>query len=235
LRQRPVLMPGGWPIDANERETCARAILAAGGDLERVYDEFELGLEAYIRHLSRVPLFKLAKESPLVVVTGAVQSVVALLNFYTRLFSLTNQFDNTSWLAYLEQDKVEVFLREARGWAAVDALCGALYAWYLSPMPVLVVSQTSQLDQLGSTLADLDHSPASGVVAVPAVAGAIRQHEPLPAKQPSPAHFPDRKAASSLSSNSLARLTLDSRAVESTSPRRTTPPPSNPRIRRNTG
>lgn len=232
MRLRPVLMPGGWPIEANERETCARAVLASGGDLERVYDESELSLDAYIRYISRVPLFKLAKENPLVFIAGKIESVVSMLAFYTRLFEYTDQFDKASWLTYLPENRVSEFLCDARAWGEVDTWGDELYCWYTSPIPVLVISSASKLSRLRAAVADLERAPASGVVAL------SEPYGPFPSATPRNIDLPECNAPTHVSFDSLARLRLRTQSVaaEQLAPgRMTTPPPSNPRIRRHTG
>ena len=223
-------MPGGWPIEASERETCALAVVASGGDLERVYDDSELGIDAYIRYVCRVPVFKLAQERPLVITAGRIDSVVSLLAFYTRLFELTDQFDKASWLAYLPEHRVSQFVTDARAWGEVDAWGDEIYCWSTSPIPVLLVSSRSQLSRLRQTVADLAEEPASGVMTVsePIDAGSKFAHGKI--------ELPKNKGQALVSFNSLATLRLETQASVVRSPgRKTTPPPSNPRIRRHTG
>ncbi len=225
-------MPGGWPIDASERETCARAIIASGGDLERVYDESSLSLDAYIRHICRVPLFKLDKEHPLVFMTGRIDSVMSLLAFYTRLFELTDQFDKSTWLAFLPQRRVHEFLQDAQAWGETDTWDDGIYGWYTSPVPMLVLSSEGDFSRLRQAVSDIAQSPASGVVAV------SEPHVPQPKPVDREADLPAAKAPTHVSFNSLARLRLETQSVpiaRYSPPRVTTPPPSNPRIRRSTG
>ena len=232
MRQRPVLMPGGWPSAINEREACAKALLASGGDFERIFDESELGIDAYVRHVSRVPFFRLAQEQPLVFITGKIQSAVKLLDFYTRLFELTNQFDKASWIAYLESGSLEEFLAGARGWAEVEDLGDDRYCWYTSPISILVMSKASKLTHLKQVIAELEQAPASGVMAVSSPTGLVTK----PADESE--YLPERKPSSSLSSNSLGRVAVKTMSLsrERDSVRSVTPtPPSNPRIRRVTG
>jgi len=230
LRQRPVLMPGGWPTEASERETCALTVVASGGDLERVYDDSGMGFDAFIRYVCRVPVFKLEQERPLVITAGRIDSVVSLLAFYTRLFELTDLFDKASWLAYLPGHRVGQFVTDARAWGQVDDWGDELYCWYTSPIPVLLVSSRSQLSRLRQAVTDLEQEPASGVMSV---------SEPLDASskvEHAKVELPKQPGPTPVSFNSLATLRLETQASVVRSPgRRTTPPPSNPRIRRHTG
>jgi hypothetical protein len=233
LRPRPVLMPGGWPKNESQREACARALLACGGDFDRVYDESGLSLDAYIRHLIRVPFFRQAQESPIVLVTGKIQTVLALLEFYTRVFELTDQFNQASWLVYLVNDRPEEFIREAKTWGDVTEMGRDTYCWHTAPCPILIVSENSKAAGLRQALADLELSPESGVVTL------RNQKEDAAVQVPAPA-LPPPKVSSSLSSGSLARLRFEtgpSRAdlPANTGNRRSPTPPSNPRIRRHTG
>ena len=233
LRQRPVLLPGGWPNRDSERESCARALLACGGDFERIYDNPGISLDSYVRHVCRIPFFKLAQEPPIVCVTGKIQSPITLLSFYTQLFELTRQFDRASWVSYLSSPALlDEFLTNGKAWAEVEDMGGGLYCWYTSPIAVLVLSIKSEFSHLKQTLADLEQSPPSGVIALSS------QAEVEPTRTRIEAPLPQRKPSSSLSSNTIARLTLEthSLAAKRDSTGRITPaPPNNPRIRRHTG
>ena len=230
-RPRPVLMPGGWPDDEVERETCARALLASGGDFDRIYDEPDLGLDAYIRHIVRVPFFKLSQENPIVLVSGRLQTVVDLLEFYTRLYELTDQFDKASWIAYLTRNRLDEFLSAAESWGDIEYMGADMYCWYTSPAPILVISGNSYASNLRRAVADLEQAPESGVIALGDC--------PAPSTQPAPVTIQAPPATSSgLSSGSIARLRLQTQNL--TPPQRdeatrTPTPPGNPRIRRNTG
>jgi hypothetical protein len=159
-------MPGGWPREEIEKETCARALLASGGDLERVYDESDLGLDAYIHHIARVPFFRSAQEDAIVLATGTIQSVVDLLQFYTRLYELVDTFDRATWIAYLARNRLGEFLRQAQTWGDVEYLGGEMYCWYTSPSPILIISNQSHASGLRRAVNDLEQAPESGVVAV---------------------------------------------------------------------
>ncbi len=203
-------MPGGWPNDEIERETCARALLASGGDFERIYDESELRLDAYVRHIVRVPFFKLAQENPIVLVTGKIQSVVNLLEFYTRLYELTDKFDKASWIAYLARNRLGEFLSNAESWGDVEYMGNEMYCWYTSPAPILVITGGSNASGLRRAVADLEQAPESGVIAV----------------------------GDSADDGATARLHLESLEAperDASMGRRSPTPPGNPRIRRNTG
>jgi hypothetical protein len=226
-------MPGGWPNDESQREACARALLASGGDFDRVHDESGLGLDAYIRHIIRIPFFRLAQESPLVCVTGKIQSVLALLEFYTRVFELTDQLNQASWIVYLANIRLNEFIREAKTWGDVTEVGGHTYCWHTAPCPILIVSESSQASGLRQALAELELSPESGVIA-------LREHQNnISIQVPAPAR-PPQVATSSLSSGSIARLRFETRPSRADLPatsggQRSPTPPSNPRIRRNTG
>jgi len=233
LRPRPVLMPGGWPSDESEREACAKVLLACGGDFERIYDESRLRLDAYIRHIIRVPFFRLAQENPIVFIAGKIQSVLALLEFYTRVFELTDQFNQASWLVYLANNRETEFIREAQTWGDVTGVGGDIYCWFTAPCPLLIVSGRSQATGLRQAVADLEHSPESGVIA-------LREPPREVSIQVSAPRRPASPAPSSLSSGSLARIQFETRLSRADLPanpvdRRSPTPPNNPRIRRNTG
>ncbi len=233
MRQRPVLMPGGWPNRESERERCAKTLLACGGDFERIYDESGLGLDTYIRHIIRVPFFRLAQENPIVLLTGKIQSVFALLEFYTRVFELTDQFNEASWLVYLANDRPGEFIREAKTWGDVLDVGGDAYCWYTAPCPILIVSGRSKASGLRQAVADLEHSPASGVVALRNPERDLSIQVPVP-------ELPHAATPSKLSSGSIARIQFETRPSRANLPantgdRRSPTPPSNPRIRRNTG
>ena len=226
-------MPGGWPSDELERETCARALLASGGDFERIYDESELGLDAYIRHVVRVPFFKLAQENPIVLVSGKLQTVVDLLQFYTRLYELTDQFDKASWIAYLTRNCLGEFLNAAESWGDVEYMGQDMYCWYTSPAPILVITGNSNASSLRRAVADLEQAPESGVIALGNSADAGVQQVPVATQAPVP-------TVSGLSSGSLARVRLQTQRLmaptrDEAGDRRSPTPPGNPRIRRNTG
>ncbi len=178
-------MPGGWPNEETEREVCARALLAGGGDIERIYDESQLGLDAYIRHIVRVPFFKLAQENPIVLVTGKMQTVVSLLGFYTRLYELTDQFDRASWIAYLTRSHVNEFLRDAESWGDVEYMGNEMYRWYTSPVPILVISDRSRASGLLAAVAGLELAPESGVIALTEPATTNPAHGDLPERHSS--------------------------------------------------
>lgn len=226
-------MPGGWPSDESEREACAKALLACGGDFERIYDESGLGLDAYIRHIIRVPFFRLAHENPIVFITGKIQSVLKLLEFYTRVFELTDQFNRASWIVYLANNCQSEFVREAKTWGEVSEVGGDTYCWYTTPCPILIVSGRSQASGLRQAVADLELSPESGVIALNNPQREVSIQVPTP-RLPSPV------TSSSLSSGSIARIRFEARPSRTDLPAntgdlRTPTPPSNPRIRRNTG
>ncbi len=224
-------MPGGWPDDECEREICARALLACGGDFERVYDGSGLGLDAYIRHIIRIPFFKLAQESPLVFVTGKLRSVLALLEFYTRVFELTDQFNQANWLVYLADTERSEFIREAKTWGDVTEVASDTYCWHTRPCPILVISGSSQASGLRKALLDLELSPESGVVAL----NNSQTHGSI--QVPAPVRLP-AAPSSSLSSGSIARLRFETRPTRADLPANTVnrrSPTPNPRIRRNTG
>jgi hypothetical protein len=178
-------MPGGWPNEETEREACARALLASGGDIERIYDESQLGLDAFIRHIVRVPFFKLAQENPIVLVTGKMQTVVSLLEFYTRLYELTDQFDRASWIAYLTRNHVNEFLHGAESWGDVEYMGTEMYRWYTSPVPILVISSHSHASGLLPAVAALELAPESGIIALNEPTGAATNRGELPARRAS--------------------------------------------------
>ena len=226
-------MPGGWPIGESEREACARALLASGGDFERIYEASELGVKAYVRHMIRVPFFRLAQEYPIVLVTGKIQSVVALLDFYTRLFELTDQFNQASWLVYLPRHRLGDFLVNAKSWGDVEQVGQEMFYWYTSPSAMLVITAGSKVSDLGAAVAGLELSPESGVIALtnPATEGST---------QSSAATCSTPDAPSGSSSSSIARLQIKREPSLFNLPAggaqlRSPTPPSNPRIRRNTG
>jgi hypothetical protein len=184
-------MPGGWPHDEIEREACARALLAAGGDIERVYDESQLSLDAYIRHIVRVPFFKLAQENPIVLVTGRIQTVVGLLDFYTRLYESTDRFDRASWIAYLTRNHISEFLHNAESWGDVEYMGGEMYRWYTSPVPILVISDRSGASGMLSAVTALEVAPESGVIALSEPASTSADRGNLPARRsPAPPENP---------------------------------------------
>jgi len=226
-------MPGGWPNDEIEREACARALLACGGDFERIYDEAGLGLDAYIRHIIRVPFFKRAQEDPIVLATGKIQTVVGLLGFYTRLYELTDQFDKASWIVYLVRNQLGDFLSVAESWGDVEYVGDEMYCWYTSPAPILLISSNSDASGLLRAVADLEAAPESGVIAVTSSTGDNSIAAKTPTRLPA-------VAASGLSSGSIARLRLEAQKSgkdqqHDDMDHRSPTPPGNPRIRRNTG
>src|ERR1700690_2681066 len=197
-------MPGGWPSDESERESCASALLACGGDLERIYDESRLSLDAYIRHIIRVPFFRLSQENPIVFITGKIQSVLALLEFYTRVFEITDQFNQASWLVYLANNRPREFIREAKTWGDVSDVGGDAYCWFTAPCPILIISGSSETSGLRQAVADLEHSPESGVVA-------LRHPEREVSIQVPAARLAPAAAPSSVSAGSIARIQFETR------------------------
>lgn len=225
-------MPGGWPAADSEREACARALLASGGDFERVFDESEIGVDAYIRHIIRVPFFRQAQENPIVLVTGKIHTAVAFLEFYTRIFELTDQFNQASWLTYIARHHLSAFLDDAKTWADVDAVEQETYCWFTSPSPSLIITESSKASGLRRAVADLESVPRSGVIALPSPVSQVSTQLHNPNKTPP-------VASSGLSSGSIARLRIERQPSRTGNPadlvdRRSPTPPNNPRIRRDT-
>ncbi len=153
-----------------------------------------------------MPFFRLAQEDPIVLATGKIQSVVSLLEFYTRLFELTDQFNQASWLVYLTRHRVAEFLDEAKTWGGVEAAGEEMYLWFTSPLPILIVTENSNVSGLRQAVAALEQAPESGIIAQ---TRAVNQSSTLP---PSFADLPAKSKE-----------------------RRSLTPPANPRIRRSTG
>lgn len=226
-------MPGGWPAAESEREACARALLASGGDFERIFDDSEIGVDAYIRHIIRVPFFRLAHESPIVLVTGKIHTATLLLEFYTHLFELTDQFNQASWLTYIAHHHLSAFLNDARTWGEVEEVERETYCWFTSPSPILIINECSHASGLRRAVADLESVPKSGVIALPSTVSPVstQLHNHI---KPTPA------ASNAISSGSIARLSIKRQPSRADLPadrtdRRSPTPPNNPRIRSNTG
>jgi hypothetical protein len=191
-----------------------------------------LDLDSYIRHLMRVPFFRTAQEVPLVYITGKIQSVLPLLEVYTRIFELTDQFNAAGWVAYLALDNVGEFLNDARTWGDVEAVGEELYCWHTLPSPVLVATERNEASELRRAVAALERAPESGVVALASPSNGSTRIFSSKSTPPARSRI--------MSSDSLARMrferehSLDDLPGVSSGTRSPTPP-SNPRIRRHTG
>ena len=211
------------------QESCS----TAGVISERVYDKSEMGLDAYIRHLTRVPFFRSGQEVPLVYVTGKIQSVLPLLEVYTRLFELTCQFNRARWVAYLGLDHLIEFLDDAETWGDVELVGDQLYRWYTLPSAILITTQHNNSSELHRAVAALDRAPESGIIALAAPASHGLGDSPNSQDAP-------RGASRILTSGSLARMRFEREHSLMDLPTtregpRSPSPPSNPRIRRHTG
>lgn len=173
MTARPVLIPGGWPLNEREREACARVLLACKGDFERIIDTPSLQGGAFVRHIARIRFFERPDAKPLFFVTGETACVQRILKLRTEVLERTAVFDQVSWVICLETARLADFIEQAADWAPLEeVVCEGLYAWRTKPWPMLIVDWSVKAANIAAALTSVETAPESGFIATVAASHA---------------------------------------------------------------
>jgi hypothetical protein len=225
-KPRPVLLPLGWPQQADEREAFMRVLLAAGADVERMLDPaVGSSAEAFVRHATRLPFLKSRRDKPLVAMAIDNVAVPDALKLRQRLFDAVPALLEATWLVYSTKEHRAEFLRHAFRFGGLFDSGGGLMTWHVHQGVMGIVGAETWLVGLAQRLDELlEPTPESGIMPVepPLSNDPVPRHVPTtepapPAEQP---NFDEHPPYAAIATRSLTP-----------NPRPSTVPP-NPRLRR---
>lgn len=232
-KPRPVLLPLGWPNDADEREAFTRVLLAAGADVERMLDPAIGTADAFLRHAARMPFLKNGRETPLVAFAPTVADAEPLLELRQRMLEAIQQLRAATWLVYIEHSLRPAFIKSALTVGGTFDAGGGLVTWHVALGPIGLVSGETWLAGLHQRLDELlEPTLESGVMpAEPPSPHSQLHHIPTTEPAPSGAVFDEDSAYAAIARGSLSP-TRGRPSMAPGSGRSSSSIPPNPRLRR---
>jgi hypothetical protein len=182
-----VLLPFGWPQQADEREVFMRVLLAAGADVGRMIDPGP-GTEdaAFMRHATRMSFLRTSRDNPIIAFAPSEVDVNALLEARYQLIDAVSSLRSATWLVYLSASLQSLFLQWAHRVGGLFDAGGGLVIWQVYYGAVGIVGGDTWIAGLGQRLDELlESNPESGVVAVEPPVHRVPMHH-MPTTEPAP-------------------------------------------------
>jgi hypothetical protein len=191
-KPRPVLLPHGWPQQADEREAFMRVLLAAGADVERMLDPAPgASAESFVRHATRMPFLRNGRERPLIAFAAHDADVDSLLELRHRLIDAIMTLREAVWLVYVGQPIRAAFFKSAQCYGGIFDAGGGLVTWHIHYGTVGLVGGDTWLAGLNQRLEELlEPNPESGIMPVEPQFTSSSPLNHIPTTEPAPPSEP---------------------------------------------